>query len=484
VLRAAAMGGLGLLALAVGRSRSAVPGLAVAVAVLVLADPELAGDAGFALSVSATGGLLLLAPRWRDGLRRRRVPAGLAEALAVPAAAQVACAPVIAGISGTVSLVAVPANLLAEPAVAPATVLGVLAALLSALWPAAAAFAAWLASWPARWLLVVAGHGAGAPSGVLPWPAGTTGALLLALLLVAALLAARRPAVRLLAAVCAVAAALGAVPVAVVAPGWPPTRPLIVVCDVGQGDAVVLPLAPDQAVVVDAGPEPAATDRCLRALGVRLVALLVVSHFHADHVGGVGGVYRGRRVAAIITSPFPEPVAGHQALLATAAAHGTSVSAPEPGWTWRAGPLALTLLGPAHRLSGTDSDPNNNSLVLLAEVAGHRVLLAGDAEVAEQADLLATVGAGALRVEVLKVAHHGSAKQDPAFLDAARPAVALVSVGLGNPYGLPNGPVLERLRRSGAVVMRTDLDGDLAATVDGNGLRVVRRGVAPGRRTP
>ncbi|MFC8618977.1 ComEC/Rec2 family competence protein [Micromonospora purpureochromogenes] len=77
---------------------------------MVRVDPDLAGDAGFALTVLATGGLLLLAPRWRDALRRRGIPAGLAEALAVPAAAQLACGPVVAGISGTVSLVAVPAN--------------------------------------------------------------------------------------------------------------------------------------------------------------------------------------------------------------------------------------------------------------------------------------------------------------------------------------------------------------------------------------
>jgi competence protein ComEC len=114
VVRAAAMGAIGLLALASGRPRAAVPALAAGVAVLVLVDPELAGDAGFTLSVLATGGLLLLAPRWRDGLRRRRVPAGVAEALAVPAAAQLACAPVVAGLSGAVSLVAVPANLLAS----------------------------------------------------------------------------------------------------------------------------------------------------------------------------------------------------------------------------------------------------------------------------------------------------------------------------------------------------------------------------------
>jgi competence protein ComEC len=484
VLRAAAMCGAGLLALALGRPRSAIPALAAAVALLILIDPALAVDAGFALSVSATAGLLLIAPRWRDALRVRRVPAGLAEALAVPAAAQVACSPIIAGISGTVSLVAVPANLLAEPAVAPATVLGVLAAVLSPLCTDAAAFVAWLGSWPARWLVTVARYGAGAPAAVLAWPAGTAGALLLAVLLLAVLLAARRPAVRLLAAVAAVSAAAGVLPVAVLASGWPPAHALVVLCDVGQGDSVVLPVAAGQAVVVDAGPEPVATHRCLRSLGVREVNLLVITHFHVDHTGGVEGVYRGRRVDAIISSPYPEPDVGHDQVLAAAAARSTPISAPESGWTWRAGGLRLTVLAPTHQMTGTDSDPNNNSLVLLATIAGLRILLAGDAEVEEQADLLTSVGAEGLRADVLKFAHHGSAKQDPEFLDAVRPAVALVSVGPDNSYGLPTESVLEALRRSGAMVLRTDLDGDVAATLDGHGLCVVRHGVVPGRRPP
>ncbi|PWU62458.1 competence protein ComEC, partial [Micromonospora globispora] len=136
VVRAATMGAIGLAALAAGRPRAALPALCAAITVLVIVDPELAGDPGFALSVLATAGLLLLAPGWRDALRRRGVPAGLAEALAVPAAAQLTCGPVVAGISGTVSLVAVPANLLVVPAIAPATVLGVAAAVVSPFWPA------------------------------------------------------------------------------------------------------------------------------------------------------------------------------------------------------------------------------------------------------------------------------------------------------------------------------------------------------------
>lgn len=484
VLRAAVMGGLGLIGLAAGRPRAAVPALAGATLVLIVIDPGLAADAGFALSVFASAGLLLLAPVWRDALRRRGVRAGLAEALAVPAAAEVACAPVIAGISGTVSLVAVPANLLAEPAVAPATILGVLAAVLSPVWPGGAAFLAWLGSWPARWLVLVARTGASTPAGVLPWPGGTLGALLLAAVLLVGLLAARRPAVRLAAAVCAIAAALGAVPVRLVAAGWPPAGAVLVVCDVGQGDAVVLPLGPGRAVVVDAGPEPVATDRCLRGLGVHEVVLLAISHFHADHVGGIEGVFRGRRVDQVALPPYPEPATGYGEVLASAAARATPTVQPGLGWTWTAGPVRLTVVGPVGRLAGTSSDPNNNSLLLRAELRGVRLLLAGDAQIEEQAAVLAAEGAPALRADVLKVAHHGSADQDPAFLDAVRPSVALVSVGLGNPYGHPNLAMLERLRRDGARVLRTDLDGDLAAVVDAQGLATVRHGSKPGRHPP
>lgn len=482
VVRAAAMGGIGLAALAAGRSRAALPALAAAVTVLVLVDPELAGNPGFTLSVCATGGLLLLAPGWRDALRRRGVPAGLAEALAVPGAAQLACGPVIAGLSGTVSLVAVPANLLAVPAVAPATVLGVAAAVVSPVWPAGAGLTAWLASWPARWLVLVAGQGARLPAGTVPWPGGVTGALLLAALSVALLFAVRRPLLRRLVAVGAVAVVLGTLPVRLLAPGWPPPGWVVVACAVGQGDAVVLPVAAGRAVVVDAGPDPSGVDGCLRRLGVREVPLLVVSHFHADHVGGIAGVFRGRRVADLVTPAWAEPPYGVAQVRAAARGGAAAPRTVSVGWRWRAGAVELAALGPPYPLRGSRSDPNNNSLVLAATVAGVRILLAGDAETEEQRALLEAGAPGTLRADVLKVAHHGSAYQDPEFLVAVRPAVALVSVGAGNDYGHPNGALLDRLRRGGARVLRTDTSGDVAAVRDGRGLAVVARGLGPGRR--
>ncbi|MDQ1654923.1 MAG: competence protein ComEC, partial [Cryptosporangiaceae bacterium] len=337
VLRAAVMGAVALVALAARRPRSAVPALGGTVFVLVLADPSLARSAGFALSTLATAGLLLIAPGWRDALRRRHVPAGLAEALAVPAAAQVACAPVIAAMTGTISLSAIPANLLAVPAVAPATILGVLAAVVSPVLPWLAAALAWLASWPARWLVLVAGQGSALPGSAVPWLGGSAGGLALAgILLALVVFGSRRPVRRVLVAVAA-AVSLVMLPVRVLAPGWPPTGWIVAGCDVGQGDALVLNAGPGSAVVVDTGPDPQLVDQCLRRLGVTAIPLLVLTHPHQDHIGGVPGVLRGRTVAAIALGPAGST--GHLT-------RRVPVVHPAVGWTYAIGSVHLRVLGP------------------------------------------------------------------------------------------------------------------------------------------
>lgn len=468
VLRAALMGGVGLLALTSGRKRAALPALGATVTALLVLDPELASEAGFALSVMATGGLLILAPSLRDALTRRGVPGGVAEALAIPASAQLACAPVIAGISGTVSLVAVPANLLAVPAVAPATISGVVAATLSPIWPAGAQFAAWLGSWPAWWLVKVAQVSSAVPAGALPWPAGVGGALLLAALTLALLLGFRSQRVRRVVVVVALAAVVGAVPLRMVGPGWPPSGWIIAVCDVGQGDAVVLRAGDGSAVLIDAGPELEPVSECLRALGIRSLALVFLSHLHLDHIGGLRGVLP-YKPSQIIIPAYPEPQAGREAVIRAAGTAGVPMVKAARGTVWTAGEVTLRVLY-TPPLAGTRSDPNNNSLVLQAEVLGVRVLLLGDAET-EQQQLLRDSYPG-LRTDVLKIAHHGSAYQDPVLLDEAAPRIALVSVGAGNDYGHPNPALMARLLRGGTRVLRTDVDGDVAVVLDEGRLMV------------
>jgi competence protein ComEC len=467
VLRAAVMGAIALLALGSGRPRSALPALGAAVLALVFLSPPLARDPGFALSVLATAGLILLAPGWAAWLRSRRVPPGVAEALAVPAAATVATAPVIAAISGSVSLVSIPANLLAEPAVAPATVLGVLAAVVSPLSGDAARWLVWLAGVPVGWLVMVGTRAAHVPIAAVSWAGGITGAAVLVLGLALAVPELRWRSGRRVALAATAGAAVVLVPVRAVSPGWPPPGWLFVACSVGQGDALVVGAGAGAAMVVDAGPEPTAVDGCLRRLGVRSVPLLVLTH----------GVLHGRSVGEVDVGPSREPAAGWREVQEDARRYGVLVRTVSVGERREFDGLAVDVLAPDRPFQGTRSDPNNSSVVLRVAVSGQTLLLTGDVEVEAQEALLRT-GVD-LRADVLKVPHHGSAYQSPAFLRAVHASVGVISVGRDNDYGHPSPVLLHELDRMGIRTERTDLDGDVAITLRDGRLSVVTRSRAP-----
>lgn len=480
VLRAAVMGTVGLLGLATGTRRAALPALSAAVLVLVLVDHDLAGSPGFALSVLATAGLLILAPPWCAALSRR-MPVWLAGAIAVPAAAQVAVGPVVVAISAQLGLVAVPANLLAVPAVAPATVSGVLAALLAPVAMPLAQAVAWFGYLPTAWLVLVARAGSAVPGGVVPWPGGTPGALLLAGLTALVLPALTRPQLRrgLLAVTTGVVLATSGL--SVTRPAWPPPGWFLVACDVGQGDALVLNAGSGSAVVVDVGPDPAAVDGCLRRLGVKRVPVVLLSHLHADHVAGLPGVLRDRQVGVVQIGPVDDPPEQHERVTDWARVADVPVQRPGLGEVRSAGGLSWEVLAPTRTYRGTRSDPNNASLVLRVQAGPTRVLLTGDMEPEAQRDLLTRrVDVSA---DVLKVAHHGSAHQDPGFLNAVGARVVVTSVGEGNTYGHPAPETLALLQARGALSFRTDLDGDVALVHREGRLAVVGR-EGPGTRAP
>ncbi|KQX53682.1 MULTISPECIES: ComEC/Rec2 family competence protein [unclassified Streptomyces] len=485
VLRAAACGFVVLLAIGTGRRRSLIPALAAAVLALVLYDPWLARSYGFLLSVLATGALLTVAPRWSEALRRRGVPGGPAEVLAASLAAQAVCAPVVVVFAARVSLVAIPANLFAELAVAPATVLGFATLALAAVWTPAAEWVAWVAGWPAGWIAWVARTGAALPGAELSWPGGWWGGLALALLTALVVLGARRLPYRRPIGALVVAVLLlvvvRPVPLTRWATGWPPPGWVYAMCQVGQGDATVFAAGGDAAVVVDAGPDPVAVDRCLRELGVRRVPLLLLTHFHADHVAGLPGVLRGRAVGAIQTTGLEEPPGQAAFVRRTAAAARVPLIRAGPGERRRTGALEWRVLWPAAGAGvgagESAAGPNDASVTLLVRAAGGlSLLLLGDLEPPAQRALL-RAHPDLAPVDVLKVAHHGSAHQDPGLIRAVRPRLALVSSGRDNPYGHPSPRTLEMLRSGGARVLRTDRDGAVAVVGAGPGLVAVPRGV-------
>ncbi|GAA3136663.1 ComEC/Rec2 family competence protein [Streptomyces rectiviolaceus] len=478
VLRAAACGLIALLAIGTGRRRSLIPALAAAVLLLVLYDPWLARSPGFLLSVLATGALLTLAPRWSAALQRRRVPPRLAEALAAAGAAQAVCAPVVAVIAARLSLVAVPCNLLAEVAVAPATVLGFATLAAAPLAMPVAKLLAWCASWPTAWIADIARAGAALPGSGVDWPGGWRGGLLLALATVGVVLVGRRL-VRhpWLSTACALLLLLAIVqppPLTRVIAGWPPPGWRFAMCDVGQGDATVLAAGDGAGVVVDAGPDPMLVDRCLRSLGVTRVPLVLLTHFHADHVAGLPGVLRGRSVGAIQTTGYQEPPEQARFVRAQAAAHRIPVSHAVAGERRRAGGGALDwqVLWPTAEGEGagegagpvsSPDGPNDASVTLLVRARGLTLLLLGDLEPPAQRALSRTPAVAALPpVDVLKVAHHGSAYQDPGLLRRASPRLALISCGRDNSYGHPAPRTVAALRAGGAEVLRTDTNGSIA----------------------
>ncbi|CAM3685314.1 ComEC/Rec2 family competence protein [Nocardioides zeicaulis] len=472
VVRAAAMGTVALLGLGRnGRSRG-TRGLGVAVLGLLLLWPRLAVSAGFALSALATAGILLLAPGWRDALARW-TPRWVAEAVAVPLAAQVACTPVVAALSGQVSLVAVGANLLAAPAVAPATVLGLAGGLLALLWHPTGTVVAAPAAWSAQWIIAVARTGAAVPTAAVAWGtgpvalAGLTLACVLAVPLAPRLL--RRPGSALACTGLLVAVVVVRPP----SPGWPPEGWVLVACDVGQGDGLVLRAAPRTAVVVDAGPDPEAMDSCLDRLGVRAVPLVVLTHFHADHVDGLDGVLEGREVGRVESTSLLEPAGGVR-LVGEAVGAAPDVAAY--GTTRQVGDVRMQVVWPrpgAGPGAAGESAPNDASVVLLAQVRGVRVLLTGDVEPSVQAALARDLPG--LAVDVLKVPHHGSRHQDLDWLSSLGARAALVSVGADNDYGHPSPDLLTALTAAGMQVWRTDLSGDVAVVAREGGVGVVAR---------
>ncbi|RRO19325.1 DNA internalization-related competence protein ComEC/Rec2 [Saccharopolyspora rhizosphaerae] len=477
VLRAAAMGAITLLALVLGRRRSALPALAASVIVLLLLLPELATSAGFALSVAATAGLVLLAPAWAAALRTRGVPLGLAEAIAVPVAAHVVTAPLIAAISGGVSLVAIPANMLAAPVIAPATVFGVLATVTGPVSSWVAGLLVTLAGPELEWVLLVADRASAVPGAVVDWPTGTGGGLLLAVLVLVGLIALRGRRIRLLAVVAVLISALIVLPVRTMLPGWPVQGWSVVACDVGQGDGLVLATGtPGEAVVVDTGPDPRRAANCLRRLGIHRVPLVVLTHLHADHVSGLRTVLGEIPVGAVGIGPLREPRWAYDDLSRDTRARRTPVIALGSGQRLAWPGLVLDVLAPDPRVTRTQDadDANDASLVIRASTPAGRVLLTGDVELAGQGRL---VSSGVdLRADVLKVPHHGSRYTTPDFLGAVRPRLALISVGAGNDYGHPNRFVVEALTRAGARVLRTDQEGDIAVLPGPQGPRSASRG--------
>ena len=460
VLRAAAMATVLLSAQATRRKTDSLPALGFAIAAVVLGDPWQSRDAGFALSVLATAGLLLFAPVIENHLPTHKKLAG---ALAPPIAAIVFCSPILVALSGYLSPISIVANLLAAPFVAPITIIGFVAALVSPIAPALTSVLIYIIRIPAGSIAAIAHWSSDFP--VLTIHNGTIGFAIVALL-VGLLWLFKKSWRRSTAVLVVIILSLTWIQ------RWPAGDWQIANCDVGQGDSMVINLHHGKAIVIDVGPDPVAENKCLRDLGIKEVPLLILSHFHADHVGGLSGLVQSRTVGQVWISNNLEPLL--ESTHSLALLQKSEIVTVQKGLVSQIAGIQFEVLWPENTtrnfevLPGEGSQINNSSIAMLITTPDWSVFTAGDLEPPAQHEILGSVRT----VDIYKVCHHGSKYQDEQLMSALSAQIAVISVGAKNSYGHPAPETIAALTRLGTQVVRTDLDGAIAITAKAHHLRV------------
>lgn len=465
VLRATLMAGLVLGGQLLGRESRTWNSLAAALLALLAWEPGTLADPGLQLSFAATAGILHLGPPIHRALERRW-PRALATAVAVSVGAQLAVTPLMLAYFSQLSVIGVAANLVVVPLAAAITTLGLLALLLAAA-SASAAHLVFQSLWALLLgLRLVVRALAALPGAMVHAPGPPLSALVAAALALALAPVATGRRGR------ALAVGLAAFAVLATARGLLPDGRLhVVALDVGQGDAILVRGPDGQALLVDTGGGgPGRSDRgervvlpALHRAGVRRLQALALTHGDPDHAGGLASLLEGIPVGEVWV-PAGTEAAAWQEPIAVAGVPRRVLARGDRVWL---GPVLVTVLHPP-RGGGTGpgpADENNGSLVLRIEWGLAAALLTGDAEAPTEADVLA---AGApVRATILKVGHHGSRHASSApFLAVVGPRLALISVGVRNPFGHPSPSALGRLAAAGAAIYRTDYDGAIEVTSD------------------
>jgi competence protein ComEC len=466
VVRAGLAGGLASLAWLCGRARDRWYFLLVGAAVLLGWNPYSLLDPGFQLSFAAVAAIFVLVPRFEVWLAGYPVPPKLATVLAVSSSCGAVTAPILLTHFGSVPLYTVASNALAEPVVAPLLGLALICSALEPVIPSAAATLAWVNGWLAAYLAGVARFFGGLPHARLAsWKAVAVLAAAIGLIALVARLPTprRRWAAGL---VCM----FGLVLV-----GWrlqpahrlsPPIGLRITFLDVGQGDSALIQV-PEGAVLVDEGAPEAHVARQLERLGVHRLAAAVLTHPQRDHVGGAADVIDNLSVGFLLDPGIPARSFDEQAAREAARRRGVRIVLARAEEEFRLGRLDIRVLWPDG--PGTPGeDPNQHAIVLLVSYGSVDVLMTADAE----SDV--TLPLRLPPVEILKVAHHGSADDGLSELLARlHPRVAVISVAAHNDYGHPSPSTVITLNGfPGLSVYRTDRNGRVTVESDGRSLSV------------
>ena len=470
VLRAGAMGSITLLAILSKRAITIGSILLGAVYFLTVFNPWLWLSWGFLLSVTATASLIWFAPKLLKAMPWRPPIDLLAALIAATVAASWLTAPLLAILTGEVPMVSIFANLIAAPLVASTTVFGLIAALFALINPALAMPIGLLASVPAELIGQIALQTAALPGAQLELVSLSSLLIFVSLVFLIAILLIRAASKKLI--LIALLALMLSYPALIAFgrsfDGWPPKHTFLIACDVGQGTAVLLPVAKRTAVVIDTGPAPQPINQCLSRAGFNKVSAIFISHFHSDHAGGIAGVLMNRTAGTIYVSTNPNPFHQSSAVRDMAAQREIPIIEFTAGKAVRIGEYLIESLWP---IAGQVSESENDaSLILKISSGGNSFLFTGDIEPTGQTQLMQQ-----LKVDVTAalVPHHGSKFQHPDFAAWTGAELGIISVG-ENRFGHPAASTLSNWQQTSRLI-RTDLSGDIALISNATGLIAVAR---------
>lgn len=480
VLRAYVMTVAVLLSLWIGRGTHPIFALGWAVLVILISDPAMATNFGFALSVSATLGLLVLGRPLYERFEKH-VPRWLALGLATAIAAQIYTLPIVLMLQPSIPAYATLANLLVEAMVAPVTVLGILSVLATLLFAPLAQFLSFVASFGTAWIEQVSISLNQLPLLRLHWLPGWVGisvAICFAFF-ITLYLTNQDSESYLAASMLTVLFSVSWITLDVIRfESWPNRDWDLVMCDVGQGDAFVI-RADNQVAVVDVGREPEPINACLTKLLITQIDLLFISHFDLDHVGGLRGALDNRRVQHVLVSGFQDDRPVVDSVKQSLKSSGVTSRIAQSGMEGTLGTAVWRVLAPSASAVEA-SDANDASIVLGFEFEQFSLLLLGDLGEAGQDRLLRLSKQQLVELNqkplILKVAHHGSSDQSQNLHRLISPELSLISAGAGNVYGHPTSKTLGMLKRLGGQIVRSDLSGSIAVDVRAGRFEVIAAG--------